>query len=226
MGFTVARDQLEAVAKADTGCVERLLKHVRARMARFQESSAAAGRTSRQGSMAAGMHGTADGMHDGMHGAGGFNSEIGGGMDGTGRFNGTGLDASLDAAGGWHAAPGAPTASTSRPASPHAAAAAVDSIAALRLGGAAAFAAAPAAGLPTKLSAGALLGGSFSGPMAGGAGAGAPRASSLAFPTLDQAVAANLSDKEAQLDELRETNEVGVQGRAGEGGRGWPVGGW
>lgn len=37
LGFSLAREQYEAVANADAGAIERVLKHTRARLARFQQ---------------------------------------------------------------------------------------------------------------------------------------------------------------------------------------------
>lgn len=144
LGFALAREQCEAVASAEPGAIERVLKLARARMARFQEGGSRAGT---------------------------------GGADTSG------------------------SASSSQPGSPVCAAAvesppvaAADSIAALRL----------AAEVPAKL------------------GGAQPYAAALAttsapFGTPDQALAASLADKEAQLAELRETNEVG--GGQAEAGR-------
>lgn len=168
MGFTLAREHYEAVANADPGAVERVLKLVRARMARFQEAAARgprpAGASSSQPSSPA-------------------------------------YAAAYEGAAAVAALPYAP-----------AVAAATDSIAALRLGG--------PRDVPSKLAA------------TGAAGGG--RAGSPAFPTLDQALASTLAEKEQQLEELRDVNEVGPgspgsrhgwvcaakQGRAGGWGQG------
>lgn len=143
MGFALAREQQEAVANAEAGAVERVLKLVRAKMARFQEGG---GRTSAPPAAGA-----------------------------------------ATAAAASTSQPGSPARFTA--VSPAAAAdVAADSIAAVRLAGE----------VPAKL-------------LAGGGVGGAP----VAFPTLDQALAASLADKEQQLEELRETNEVhwgGVHG--------------
>lgn len=131
MGFVLAREQQEAVANAEAGAIERVLKLVRAKMARFQEGGG------RGGAPAAGAAAAASSSQ-----------------------------------------PGSPARFAA--ASPAAVDAAADRIAAVRL----------AAEVPAKLLVGA----------AGGVPA--------AFPTLDQALAASLADKEAQLEELRETNQV------------------
>lgn len=142
MGFTLAREHYEAVANADPGAVERVLKLVRARMARFQEAAARgprpAGASSSQPSSPA-------------------------------------YAAAYEGAAAVAALPYAP-----------AVAAATDSIAALRLGG--------PRDVPSKLAA------------TGAAGGG--RAGSPAFPTLDQALASTLAEKEQQLEELRDVNEI------------------
>lgn len=137
MGFSLAREQQEAVANAEAGAVERVLKLVRAKMARFQEGGVRAGA-----------------------GAGAGTTDASTSQPGSpARFAAASPAAAVDAA--------------------------ADSIAAVRL----------AAEVPAKL-------------LAGG-GAGGAQA---AFPTLDQALAASLADKEQQLEELRETNEVGGRG--------------
>ena len=162
MGFALAREHCEAVANAEAGAVERVLKLVRHKMARFQE----------QGSRPLPRQG----------GSGG---------------------AAAEAADQAAAAPDAKA--------PAAAAAAADSIAALRLAGE----------VPSKLLAAGALG---------------HPAAAAAFPTLDQALHASLADKEQQLEELRETNQVGGA-RMGGGAsasacvpvwmvRGWSGGGW
>ncbi|PRW60873.1 sperm flagellar [Chlorella sorokiniana] len=133
MGFVLAREQQETVANAEAGAIERVLKLVRAKMARFQESGGRAGAAA------------------------------------------TGTTAAV--------------ASTSQPSSPArfaatspaAVEAVADSIAAVRLAGE----------VPAKL-------------LAGGGMGGAP----AGFPMLDQALAASLTDKEQQLEELRETNQI------------------
>ena len=132
MGFALAREQQEAVANAEAGAIERVLKLVRAKMARFQEGGG------RGGAPAAGA-----------------------------------------AAATSTSQPGSPARFAA--ASPAAVDAAADRIAAVRL----------AAEVPAKL-------------LVAGAAGGVP----AAFPTLDKALAASLADKEAQLEELRETNQV------------------
>ncbi len=161
MGFTLPREQYEAVANAEPGAVERVLKLVRARMARFQEA-AAGGRGPRQ-------PGCAPAVSSSQPGSPAFAAAHG----------------------------GAATAGEAMPYAP-AVAAAADSIAALRLGG--------PGDAPGKLAAAWT---------AGGRPAGSP-----AFPTLDQALASSLAEKEQQLEELRDVNEVwplawvGAQGTA------------
>ena len=82
------------------------------------------------------------------------------------------------------------------PAHAPAAQVAVDSIMALRR----------AADLPAKLLQARVAGGTA----AGGGGGGTKTAQADAFPTLDQALAASLADREQQLEELRETNQARV----------------
>ena len=170
MGFALAREQFEAVANAEAGAIERVLKLVRTRMARFQEGGSTAG-----------------------------------GGCGSGRNS----SAAVRQAGGGGAAAAAAVSSSSQPGSPahyaprqqqqqqgqgqgqaadHASQAA-DSIAALRI----------AAEVPAKLLQ----------QQQGSGGKGAVCLTATAFPTLDQALSASLADKEQQLEELRETNEVG-----------------
>lgn len=152
MGFTLSREHYEAVSNADPGAVERVLKLVRSRMARFQEA-AAGGRSSRQAGCTAG---------------------------------------SSQPTSPAFAAPRGAAAGTAAAAVPMSYAqpvvAATDSITALRLGG--------PLDMPSKLLASGAPGGGIAG--------------SPAFPTLDQALASSLAEKEQQLEELRDVNEVGA----------------
>ncbi|KAL4854161.1 Sperm flagellar protein 1 [Chlorella vulgaris] len=151
LGFSLAREQYEAVVNAEAHAVERVLKLVRTKMARFQLELTE--RAARQGDSWSQPDSPA------------------------------GFGAARQGAAGHHAAPPAAEAA---PGDGNGVVRSMSgSIAALRLGD-----------VSSKLAASSMLGRACDGT--------AP----ASFPSLDQAVAASIEDREQQLDELRETNEI------------------